>query len=83
MNLYAESSAILTWLLGEKRASAVRRQLRSANIVTTETIQQIRNTTRNVQTMTPRKVRLRCSFHTMSGSARTAKIAMATRNDRR
>ena len=33
MNLYAESSAVLTWLLGEKRASAVRRQLRSANIV--------------------------------------------------
>lgn len=33
MNLYAESSAVLTWLLGEKRASAVRRHLRNANIV--------------------------------------------------
>lgn len=33
MNLYAESSAVLTWLFGEERASAVRRQLRSAIIV--------------------------------------------------
>ena len=33
MNLYAESSAVLTWLLGESRASAVQHQLRSADIV--------------------------------------------------
>ena len=33
MNLYAESSAILTWLFGEKRAAAVRHQLRNADIV--------------------------------------------------
>ena len=33
MNLYAESSAVLAWLFGEKRAITVRRHLRSASII--------------------------------------------------
>ena len=35
MNLYAESSAVLSWLLGEKHGAAVRRSLRSAGVVLT------------------------------------------------
>ena len=33
MNLYAESSAVLSWLFGETRGAAVRNQLRRAEIV--------------------------------------------------
>ena len=33
MNLYAESSAVLSWLLGEKRAAASRRHLSHADLV--------------------------------------------------
>ena len=33
MNLYAESSAVLSWLFGEARGSAVRRQLRRADMI--------------------------------------------------
>ncbi|MBI4475173.1 MAG: type II toxin-antitoxin system VapC family toxin [Acidobacteria bacterium] len=33
MNLYAESSAVLAWLLGERSGAAIRRHLRNAGIV--------------------------------------------------
>jgi predicted nucleic acid-binding protein len=33
LNLYAESSAVLSWLLGESRGTAVRRHLREADVV--------------------------------------------------
>jgi predicted nucleic acid-binding protein len=33
VNLYAESSAVLSWLLGERRGTAVRNQLRRAELV--------------------------------------------------
>lgn len=33
MNLYAESSAVLSWLFGENRGAAVRNQLRRAEVV--------------------------------------------------
>jgi predicted nucleic acid-binding protein len=33
VNLYAESSAVLSWLLGEARGAAVRNQLRRAELV--------------------------------------------------
>lgn len=35
MNLYAESSAILSWLLGEDRRSTVRRHLQNAELILT------------------------------------------------
>ena len=35
MNIYAESSAVLSWLLGEKHRTAVQRLLRTAEIVFT------------------------------------------------
>lgn len=35
MNIYAESSAVLCWLLGEKRRSVVQRMLRRAELVLT------------------------------------------------
>ncbi len=33
MTLYAESSAVLSWILGEPKGDSVRRQLRRANII--------------------------------------------------
>ena len=33
MNLYAESSAVFSWLFGETRADAVRRYLRGADVI--------------------------------------------------
>ena len=35
MNVYAESSAILSWLLGEGRRATVRRSLRGAELIVT------------------------------------------------
>ena len=35
MNLYAESSAVLSWLLGEKEGASVRRLLREAALILT------------------------------------------------